>query len=321
MGSAAARWLDAPTVCRFRSDDVDETVAFLSRGFGRHYRVPLQRGPLGYQLLTAASSRAMAGWVSVGKPNLVRASVPLPAVHLSLQQQIDYRVGRRVLRSAPGRAVVLAPGHDYSARVPPGRAIAMMVAPALIEEELQARQAGRTRSLVLQSIEAELAPAAVREAEQLVSAQIAAVQAASGDHTHPAVLVSERRLAAWMAIRLLENAGLKALSPAIRQLAEDLEAWVVAHLAEPISFERLRAFSGVSSRCLQKACLARWGQTPLELVTSRRLHRAHSRLASRPAPPSVTEVAISCGFTHLGRFAGLYRRTFGESPSDTLGRR
>jgi AraC-like DNA-binding protein len=321
MGSIAPSWLHAPQVRRFRSDDVDETVAFLSEGFGSHHRVPLQRRPLGYQLLAATSSRAVAGWTSVGTENLIRASVPMPTVHLSLQHQIEYRVGRRVLRSAPGRAVVLAPGHDYSARVPPGNFIAMTVDPVLLQEEVQARRAGRTQSLVLQSIEAELTPNAAREAQDLAAAQFAAVQAAGGERMHPDLLAAERRLAVWMATRLLEHSGLRALSPASLQLAEDLEAWIGAHLAEPITFERLRAFAGVSSRCLQKACLARWGQTPIELVATRRLHRARGLLAARPAAASVTEVAINCGFTHLGRFAGLYRRTFGESPSDTLGRR
>ncbi|HSQ70397.1 MAG TPA: helix-turn-helix domain-containing protein [Steroidobacteraceae bacterium] len=310
----------SPEVLRFSSDDLDETVAFLSEGFGRHYRVPLQRGPLGYQLLAATSSRAVAGWTSVGTANVIRATVPSPTVHIALRQEIEYRVGRRVLRSAPGRAVLLAPGHDYSARIPPGKVVAMIVAPSLLDEELQARQAGRTRSLVPKSIEVELTPELARQAENLAAAQLAAVPAANGDLRHPGLRSSERRLAAWVANRLLEHSGLRALSPASRQLADDLDAWIRGHLAEPITFERLRSFAGVSSRCLQKACLARWGQTPIELVTTRRLHRARDELLARPAAASVTEVAISCGFTHLGRFAGLYRRTFGESPSDTLGR-
>jgi len=33
---------------------------------------------------------------------------------------------------------------------------------------------------------------------------------------------------------------------------------------------------------------------------------------------SVTSIASDAGFTHLGRFAILYRSRFGESPSETL---
>ncbi len=32
---------------------------------------------------------------------------------------------------------------------------------------------------------------------------------------------------------------------------------------------------------------------------------------------SVTDVALECGFSHLGRFSTRYRALFGESPSET----
>ena len=35
----------------------------------------------------------------------------------------------------------------------------------------------------------------------------------------------------------------------------------------------------------------------------------------------VTDVAIRWGFEHMGRFAVEYRKRFGESPSQTLGKR
>ena len=123
-----------------------------------------------------------------------------------------------------------------------------------------------------------------------------------------------------MADIILENAALRQVSRTSIRLAEEIEAWIGQHLAEPITLDRLQAVACVSSRCLQKACLARWGQTPLELVTSRRLRAARERLQSRSTRGSVTQAALSSGFSHLGRFAGLYKRTFGESPSDTASR-
>jgi transcriptional regulator GlxA family with amidase domain len=39
-----------------------------------------------------------------------------------------------------------------------------------------------------------------------------------------------------------------------------------------------------------------------------------------PATASVAEIAGGCGFTELGRFAGVYQTAFGESPSTTLRR-
>jgi AraC-like DNA-binding protein len=86
-----------------------------------------------------------------------------------------------------------------------------------------------------------------------------------------------------------------------------------------MSLDELRVVAGVSARTLQEACLARWGQTPIELVASRRLEIARSLLASGRAT-AVTAAALHSGFSHLGRFSLLYKRSFGESPSDTLAR-
>jgi AraC-like DNA-binding protein len=50
-----------------------------------------------------------------------------------------------------------------------------------------------------------------------------------------------------------------------------------------------------------------------------RLQQAHGRLASsEPGEATVTDVALACGFRHLGRFAADYHRRYGRAPSDTL---
>ena len=55
-------------------------------------------------------------------------------------------------------------------------------------------------------------------------------------------------------------------------------------------------------------------------VKNRRLDRVRAELADA-VPNSgvgVTDIATRWGFTHLGRFAAIYRARFGESPSETL---
>ena len=50
-----------------------------------------------------------------------------------------------------------------------------------------------------------------------------------------------------------------------------------------------------------------------------RLRAARAALrAAAPGTTTVTDVAMSYGFFELGRFAGRYRHTFGEVPSETL---
>jgi transcriptional regulator GlxA family with amidase domain len=52
-----------------------------------------------------------------------------------------------------------------------------------------------------------------------------------------------------------------------------------------------------------------------------RLAQARSMLSSMDAESAtVTRIAVQCGFLELGRFSLLYRKTFGETPSETLNR-
>lgn len=92
------------------------------------------------------------------------------------------------------------------------------------------------------------------------------------------------------------------------------------HLAEAISVDDIAAHVDVSVRTLQNQFAKDLDQTPTRYLRDRRLDRARSDLAdaSTRSGISVTEVATRWGFTHLGRFAAVYKSRFGESPSQTL---
>ena len=59
----------------------------------------------------------------------------------------------------------------------------------------------------------------------------------------------------------------------------------------------------------------------MELLRRRRLDAARQALLEAGAEGTVTAVAMDCGFFNFGRFAGHYRRQFGETPSQTLARK
>ena len=107
-----------------------------------------------------------------------------------------------------------------------------------------------------------------------------------------------------------------------RLVATDLvnraEEYMQAHLEKVISiFDLLRICN--CSRCvLFSAFSTARGYTPMEFLTEQRLHRAHEKLLKARLEDSVTNIALDCGFNHLGRFSQLYRKRFGELPSETL---
>ncbi|MDO9395823.1 MAG: AraC family transcriptional regulator [Herbiconiux sp.] len=104
---------------------------------------------------------------------------------------------------------------------------------------------------------------------------------------------------------------------AVRRATELIEAaperpWRVAELA---------AEARVTVRQLQDAFQRERGAGPMEVLRRVRLeHTRKALLNASPTETTVSEIAVAWGFTHLGRFSGLYREAYQESPSQTLAR-
>ena len=56
--------------------------------------------------------------------------------------------------------------------------------------------------------------------------------------------------------------------------------------------------------------------SPMRMVREVRLELARKELG-RDGRGTVADIAMNCGFGHLGRFAQAYAERFGEQPSDT----
>jgi AraC-like DNA-binding protein len=94
------------------------------------------------------------------------------------------------------------------------------------------------------------------------------------------------------------------------------------HYAEPITIETLAVVAGVSVRTLFAGFHDFRGTTPMNYLKKVRLESARVALQNGQArgQSGVTQVALECGFSHLGRFAADYRAHFGELPSATAKR-
>ena len=91
------------------------------------------------------------------------------------------------------------------------------------------------------------------------------------------------------------------------------------NLGEPVTVTELSRVAGVSERTLRAAFHDVVGVSPKQHMLRERLRAARAALrAAAPGTTTVTDVAMSYGFFELGRFAGRYRHTFGEVPSETL---
>ena len=104
--------------------------------------------------------------------------------------------------------------------------------------------------------------------------------------------------------------------PRVVRLAEE---YIEAHADEAISVAALVRVCGCSQSTLFQAFHKARGYSPMQFLTELRLQRARQRLSS-DSGHTVSSVAYDAGFNHLGRFAEAYRKRFGETPSETLGR-
>lgn len=102
-------------------------------------------------------------------------------------------------------------------------------------------------------------------------------------------------------------------------LLERAEEYISANLDKAITRDELANIASVSIRSLSRAFNRKYDLGPMEYIRHRRLDSCYIKLrGSDPLETTVTEVAMSYGFGHIGKFAITYKQAFGESPSTSL---
>lgn len=97
--------------------------------------------------------------------------------------------------------------------------------------------------------------------------------------------------------------------------------YVHAHADRAPTLAEIARYACVSPRTVE-AVFKRHGEvSPLAYARRCRLQAVHERLRAarhEGRTLTVTEIAFSHGFVHLGRFAAQYRKQYGCSPSETI---
>lgn len=119
------------------------------------------------------------------------------------------------------------------------------------------------------------------------------------DHSHSALLARPGRPATTPVSRAVELLEERPEHP-----------WSTVALAQEVH---------LSVRALQEGFRRQHNLAPMAYLRRVRLRRAHEALsAAMPGSVRVQDVALQFGFLHLGRFAQIYHREFGQKPSATL---
>jgi AraC-like DNA-binding protein len=96
-------------------------------------------------------------------------------------------------------------------------------------------------------------------------------------------------------------------------------AFIQRNAMSDISIHEIARAVHLTPRAVQYLFRRELNTTPTEYLRQVRLHRAHQDLISTDrAHATVGAIATKWGFAHTGRFAVLYRQTYGQSPHTTL---
>ncbi|NMG15772.1 AraC family transcriptional regulator [Aromatoleum bremense] len=109
-----------------------------------------------------------------------------------------------------------------------------------------------------------------------------------------------------------------ALAPYYVKRAEE---FICAHADQAITVQEVAAHVGVSTRSLHTGFQRYRDTTPMAFLRNVRLERVRLdllRAKEENRPATVTDVALTWGFSHLGHFTAAYARKFNELPSQTL---
>jgi AraC family ethanolamine operon transcriptional activator len=88
---------------------------------------------------------------------------------------------------------------------------------------------------------------------------------------------------------------------------------------EPIIIADLCSALGISRRVLELSFKKYIGLSPKQFSNQQRMHSCHEELLrGSPLHNSVSQVAMSWGFWHMGQFGSDYKKLFGQTPGTTL---
>ncbi len=93
--------------------------------------------------------------------------------------------------------------------------------------------------------------------------------------------------------------------------------YVDEHLTNVIRVTDLCKYCGVSLSTLERIFTRELGITPKGYIRAMRLHEVRRELLNGNSQDlTIADIAMDCGFTHMGRFSRRYRAHFGRLPSD-----
>lgn len=311
----------------FHSSDVEATRAFLRSVNFRFDPLGRDARRVDTRINGVYLPGMWLGYIQYGEAVAVRA---MPArddywVQLPLRGHIEGSIGRKDVACDPSRAVVYSSERDNVLRYGADTTRLNLSLTAADLNRLLAALLGETPSAALR-----FAPALdLREGHGRSFARfvrLAAIELQSPDSllwNATAMMEFSRFVMTALLLSHPHNYSARLQQPGRAPSPSDVRRaidFIQANLGAPISLVDIVAQSGVPGRTLFKHFRDFRGASPMQYLRNARLDKAREALTGAQPGESVTRIAVSLGFAHLGRFSQEYRLRFGEKPSETMRR-
>ncbi len=300
-----------------RTDDIDELFSWESAHWDFEYR-QLTRGRLGYQSRTICLGSVAMSWHSYGQRVLCRDAFMDEELVLSMVIAAD-RPPRFAGRDVqPNSVLVHHRGKEKEYVIEPGTTSLDIV----VSSKRLASLEWELSSELLRTVPQKAVTRVIEHCRQIQ--QLATLPA---EMRGPASELHERRMlellyALVQPARQAEAAADWRSSPLHRSFRLVQRAQMLMARRgcdEKVSVAEIARGLGVSERTLYNAFRDWLGVGPYEYDLIQRLHLFRNKLRrGRTYPGKVTRAALDTGFSHLGQLGRLYRRHFGETPTQTI---
>jgi AraC-like DNA-binding protein len=310
----------------FQSQDAEETRSFLR---GKNYRLDLPQKPAGRfdaRINGIHLPQSYVGYIQYGAAS-VAFSPPQDRqdywVQLPLRGNLRATIGHDDVACTPNRATISSPTKERCFLVEPDSArIQMSIEGGAVNAQLAALLGEPPKQPVDFAVAIDLSRGHGRSlAHHILMAVTDLEQPGSVLWNSLAGSIFEQFITTALLLshphnhsHALERLN-KAVAPRGVRRAVD---YMQSHLHAPMTLADIIGASGVPGRTLLKHFRDWRGVSPMRHLRNVRLAQARQTLLRANPDENVTEIAMSVGFTHLGRFSLEYRRHFGESPSQTL---
>jgi AraC-like DNA-binding protein len=296
----------AVPVQSWRTRSIDQAQGHMSGVFAEH-RLEGRGGELDFEHFTLTGPRLSLHRLRYGAEVLVDAPAleRFYLLQLTLTGACEITQGRRTSTVREGELLVISPMQPYRKRWSASCSQLIVRLDRNLVEEAWGDRYGPETSQALEFAFAKAPPVSAAHLRAALSA------AGSRDQT-------ERTIADALVAALPPDAS-DTGSPAASRLVRRAEAFMESFLAQDLAITEVARATGVTTRSLERAFRQVRGSTIVACLRRLRLERAQRALQSAGDDGrTVTEIAISLGLLHPGRFSMAYKRQFGEAPSETL---